>query len=103
VQAGSTDDPSLPRRPEPTPSAGPYPEAAQAAPREECESGRIGTIGNRVTCKGPRVRIPPPPLAQGQRQNWPIRSDRTRCEVVESMPALCIKSERALIGGCAGT
>ena len=29
---------------------------------EECESGRIGTIGNRVTCKGPWVQIPPPPL-----------------------------------------
>ena len=28
---------------------------------EECESGRIGTLGKRVTCKGPWVRIPPPP------------------------------------------
>ncbi len=28
---------------------------------EECESGRIGTTGNRVTCKGPWVQIPSPP------------------------------------------
>jgi hypothetical protein len=30
-------------------------------PPEGCESGRIGTIGNRVTRKGPWVQIPSPP------------------------------------------
>jgi hypothetical protein len=29
---------------------------------EECESGRIGTIGNRVLGNQPWVQIPPPPL-----------------------------------------
>ena len=29
--------------------------------REECESGRIGTIGNRVKGNLPWVQIPPPP------------------------------------------
>ena len=28
---------------------------------EECESGRIGTIGNRVKGNLPWVQIPPPP------------------------------------------
>ena len=29
---------------------------------EGCESGRIGTIGNRVSFTGPWVQIPPSPL-----------------------------------------
>ncbi len=29
---------------------------------EACESGRIGTIGNRVWGNSPWVQIPPPPL-----------------------------------------
>jgi hypothetical protein len=34
---------------------------------EECESGRIGTIGNRVKGNLPWVQIPPPP----PRDNYP--------------------------------
>ena len=30
---------------------------------EECESGRIGTTGNRVLGNQPWVQIPPPPLS----------------------------------------
>ena len=33
----------------------------QAATREGCESGRIGTLGKRVKGNLPWVRIPPPP------------------------------------------
>ncbi len=32
---------------------------------EGCESGRIGTLGKRVTFTGPWVRIPPSPLKNG--------------------------------------
>ncbi len=31
---------------------------------EECESGRIGTTGNRVSGNQPWVQIPPPPLKE---------------------------------------
>ncbi len=31
---------------------------------EACESGRIGTIGNRVWGNSPWVQIPPPPLCR---------------------------------------
>ena len=33
--------------------------------QEECESGRIGTIGNRVKGNLPWVQIPPPPPTKG--------------------------------------
>jgi hypothetical protein len=40
--------------------------------REECESGRIGTIGNRVKGNLPWVQIPPPPpLAYNEM--WPLQ------------------------------
>ena len=36
---------------------------------EECESGRIGTLGKRVNRKVPWVRIPPPPQGESPGQN----------------------------------
>src|SRR5208283_4590746 len=41
--------------------------------REECESGRIGTTGNRVLGDQPWVQIPPPPLRNAQSPSPPDR------------------------------
>jgi hypothetical protein len=49
-----------------------YPD--QAAFWEECESGRIGTIGNRVLGNQPWVQIPPPPRLFSAQHWWKLFS-----------------------------
>ncbi len=54
---------------------------------EACESGRIGTIGNRVWGNSPWVQIPPPPLCHVSRHTETPRTLSSGCFLFSRGPS----------------